>query len=156
MAERVIEAWRLVKARWAATAFSGEGARRAGGRWGSVGTPLVYTSGSLALAELEILVNLPSERLLGSYVAFRVRFGDALLEGLPPAELPADWRRDPAPRSTRAIGDRWVREGRSLVLAVPSAVVPVESNYLVNPEHPEVERLEIAGPFDPLLDPRLR
>jgi RES domain-containing protein len=151
----MIEAWRLVKAKWAESAFSGEGARVAGGRWGSVGTPLVYTSESLALAELEVLVNLPTERLLGSYVAFRVRFDEGLVEELRAEALPEDWRRSPAPRSTQAVGDRWVREGRSLVLRVPSAVVPAESNYLLNPAHRDGGRLEVEGPLDPLLDPRL-
>ncbi len=152
----MIEAWRLVKAKHTDTAFSGEGARRAGGRWGSVGTALVYTSESLALAELEILVNLPTDRLLASYVAFRVRFETALVEELAAASLPANWRHDPAPRSAQEIGDTWVREERSLVLRVPSAVVPSESNYLLNPLHPGAEHLEIAGLVDPLLDPRLR
>ncbi len=151
----MIEAWRLVKAKHAETAFSGEGARLAGGRWGSVGTALVYMSASLSLAELEVLVNLPTDRLLASYAAFRVRFGSGFVEVLSAASLPANWRHDPAPQSTKAIGDTWVREGRSLVLRVPSAVVPSEWNYLLNPAHPDAEQLEVSGPLDPLLDPLL-
>lgn len=152
----MIEAWRLIKAKHAESAFTGEGARLYGGRWGSAGTAIVYTAGSLALAQLEILVNLPTEKLLGAYVAFRLRFDEALVEVLPPEELPAAWRRDPVPQSAKNIGDRWVSEAHSLVLKVPSAVVPPESNYLVNPNHPGFERLEITGPIDPLIDPRLR
>ena len=151
----MIETWRLVKARHADSAFSGEGARLYGGRWGSVGTALVYTAQSLALAELEILVNLPTEKLLETYVAFRLGFDEAFVETLPLEELPAAWRRDPAPQSVKNIGDRWTREARSLALKVPSAVVPSESNYLINPNHPDFERLEITGPMDPLIDPRL-
>lgn len=151
----MVDAWRLVKPKWAGSAFDGEGARIAGGRWNAPGTAMVYTSGSLALAEIEVLVNLPSARLLGSYIAFRVRFDESLVETVPPATLPPDWRRDPAPDSAKAYGDRWVREGRSLVLRVPSAVVPAEPNYLVNPAHADAGRLEIVGPLDPLLDPRL-
>lgn len=151
----MIEAWRLVKSRYAESAFSGEGARRYGGRWGSVGTAMVYASESLALAQLEILVNLPTERLLETYVAFRLCFDEGLASVLPPSALPADWRRDPAPQSVKNIGDQWVREVRSAVLEVPSAVVPSESNYLVNPNHVDFERLEITGPMDSLIDPRL-
>lgn len=151
----MVTAWRLVKPKWAGSAFDGEGARIAGGRWNAPGTAMVYTSGSLALAEIEVLVNLPTPRLIGSYVAFRVRFGEDAVETVPPTSLPPDWRRDPAPNSAKAFGNRWVREGRSVVLRVPSAVVPAEPNYLVNPAHPDVGRLEIEGPFDPLLDPRL-
>ena len=152
----MIDAWRLVKARYAESAFTGEGARRYGGRFNSVGTAVVYTAESLALAELEILVNLPSERLLETYVAFRLGIEAALVEALPPDRLPVDWRREPAPQSVKRIGDAWVRSGRSMVLRVPSAVVPSESNYLINPSHPDFERLEIAGPIDPLIDSRLR
>lgn len=151
-----VEAWRLVKARWADTAFTGEGARIGGGRWNSPGVPVVYLAGSLALAELEVLVNLADARLIGSYVAFRVRIPERVIEGVAPASLPADWRRDPAPRSARAVGDRWVAEERSAVLRIPSAVVPAEPNYLVNPAHPDAGALEVEGPFDPLLDPRLQ
>lgn len=150
-----VEAWRLVKPRWAASAFDGEGARIAGGRWNTPGTAVVYTSGSLALAEIEVLVNLPTPRLIGAYVAFRVRFDAGMVETALPVSLPANWRQDPAPTSAKAFGDRWARERRSLALRVPSAVVPAESNYLLNPSHPDAASLVIEGPFDPLLDPRL-
>jgi RES domain-containing protein len=52
------------------------------------------------------------------------------------------------------LGDAWVREERSLVLKVPSAVVPSEYNYLINPNHPDARRLEVSPPFDPQIDPR--
>lgn len=152
----MIEAWRLVKARYASSAFTGDGARRYGGRFNSVGTAVIYTAGSLALAELEILVNLPSERLLATYVAFRLVIEDSLVETLDSDRLPHDWRRNPAPRSVRRIGDEWTRSKRSLVLQVPSAVVPREPNYLINPDHPDFERLVISDPIDPLIDPRLQ
>ena len=151
-----VVAWRLVKAEWADTAFSGEGARLGGGRWNSPGVPVVYLAGTLELAELEVLVNLAAPELLGSYVAFRVTVPAGLVETLESSALPADWRRDPAPRSAKQLGDRWVREGRGVVLRVPSAVVPSSPNYLVNPAHPATGRLGVEGPFDPLLDPRLR
>lgn len=150
----MISAWRIVKEKYADAAFSGEGARQAGGRFNSVGVPVVYTSSSLALAQLEILVNLPTERLLSSYVAFRVRFDETLVQ--PVGDLPANWRQNPAPRSVKTVGDRWVASERSLVLRVPSAVVPAERNYLINPRHPDVDKLEIEGPFDPQIDPRLQ
>lgn len=152
----MVESWRIVKARYAEEAFSGEGARRAGGRFNSPGTAVIYTASSLALAELEILVNLPTPRLLGSYVAFRVSIPDEHVETLDPADLPENWRADPAPRAVKTVGDRWVRAGRSLVLAVPSAVVPAERNYLLNPRPAAFEALTIDGPFNPEIDPRLR
>ena len=151
----MIEAWRLVKASYVASAFDGEGARRYGGRFNNVGTAVVYAAESLALAQLEILVNLPTEQLLATYAAFRLRFDEALIEVWPVDELPANWRDNPAPQSTKNIGDRWVQVAQSLVLAVPSAVVPAESNFLINPNHPDFSRLELTGPMDPQMDPRL-
>jgi len=149
----MVAAWRVVKEKWAETAFSGEGARLGGGRFNSAELALVYTSESLALSELEILVNLPTDRLLGSYVCFRVGIPEDQLEAC--NDLPSDWRTDPAPETTKALGDRWIQEKRSLALKVPSAVVPSEHNYLINPAHSQFDRLQIEGPFDPNLDTRL-
>lgn len=150
----MIEAWRLVKPKYA-DALNGEGARLYGGRFNSVGTAVVYAAESLALAELEILVNLPTEKLLESYVAFRLRFDASLVEKQLLDELPTAWRQSPAPKPVKIIGDRWVRSGRSLALEIPSAVVPSESNYLINPKHPDVQYLQVLGPIDPQIDPRL-
>jgi len=151
----VVTVWRLVQEKYADTAFSGEGSRRAGGRFNHPGTPVVYTSESLALAELEVLVNLPTDRLLASYVAFRANIPEADVETLDPDRLPSNWRDAPAPLSIRAIGEDWIAAGVSVALRVPSAVVPAEKNVLLNPNHPGMERIEISGPFDPEVDDRL-
>lgn len=152
----MIQAWRVVKEQYADDAFSGEGARLAGGRFNSPGIAVVYTASSLALAELEILVNLPTARLLESYVAFRVYFDASLLQALQDADLPAHWRTDPAPQAVKQIGDQWVQNAESAVLSVPSAVVPAERNYVLNPAHPDFDEIVIEGPFDPGIDPRLQ
>jgi len=152
----MIQAWRIVKKQYAADAFSGEGARLAGGRFNSPGIAVVYTASSLALAELEILVNLPTERLLERYIAFRVRFDTSLLHVLRDADLPPNWRTDPAPRAVKQIGDQWVQKAQSVVLSVPSAVVPAERNYVLNPAHADFDTIVIEGPLDPGIDPRLR
>lgn len=139
-----LTAWRIVKARFAASAFDGEGARLYGGRWNSPGTALVYTAESRALAMLETLVHLPATALLGLFVCIPVRFDPRLVSVLPAGELPADWQREPAPESTRRLGDEWVCSQRSAVWQVPSAVVPRESHFLFNPAHPEFARLAIG------------
>lgn len=150
-----MQVWRLVKEKHTDSAFSGEGARRAGGRFNSPGRPVVYTSASLALAELEILVNLPTDRLLASYVAFRAHVPDPHVMTLDRAALPENWRKNPAPQSVRALGDEWLRAKSTLALRVPSAVVPREHNVLINPEHPDFGDVTIEGPVDPALDDRL-
>jgi len=149
-------AWRLVKASLAAQAFTGEGARLYGARWSSPGVAVVYLSESLALAALEILVHLQSRDVLASYVAFRVEMdGRRLARAIDPARLPPDWRAWPAPPGLRTIGDEWARRRRSLILEVPSAVVPQERNYVVNPAHPEFRSLIISAPQPFTFDTRL-
>ncbi|MBX3148335.1 MAG: RES family NAD+ phosphorylase [Gemmatimonadales bacterium] len=148
-------AWRIVKSKYAASALDGEGARRAGGRWTSVGRRAVYTSSSVALATLEILVHLESPRLLAAYTLFEVRFPDQLVTKLDPRSLPPEWTNYPAPVSLAAIGDRWLDSAASAVLRVPSAVVGLEFNYVLNPEHRDYRKVSI-GPAQPFrVDPRL-
>jgi len=144
-----------VKKKWASSAFSGEGARLYGGRWTSPGVPVVYTAGSLALAQLEVLVHLPTDQLLKSYVAFQAALPEDCIDVYPPEDLPASWRSNPAPESAKQVGDLWVKENRSAVLQVPSAVVPLEPCYLLNPHHKDFSQIQISGPFDPGIDERL-
>jgi RES domain-containing protein len=147
-------AWRLTKARYLATAWDGEGARRVGGRWNSPGTAVVYVSATLSLALVETLVHLPSG-VLPAYAAVPVEFDESLVETLRSSDLPSVWRSQPAPSETRAIGDAWARSARSALLCVPSVVVPAEFNYIVNPRHPDFGRIRIGTampfPFDPRL-----
>jgi RES domain-containing protein len=151
----VTRAWRLTKTKHLATAWDGEGARRSGGRWNSAGTAVVYTSGSLALALVETLVHLPAG-LLPAYTALPIEFDDGLVIALSDADLPRDWRTQPAPASTKALGDRWVADRRSALLRVPSVVVPTEFNYLVNPLHPDAAQVSKGPPMPFPFDPRLR
>jgi RES domain-containing protein len=138
--------WRVVKGKYAANAFSGEGALKFGGRWNSIGTPLVYTSGSLSLATLEILTGGISIPLLGRYVKFPVDFDASFVESIAVAGLPKEWTNYPPSVRTQKIGDTWVKELRSVVLKVPSVVIKEEFNYLVNPVHPDFKRISIGKP----------
>lgn len=148
-------AWRIVKTRLAAQAFDGEGARLYGGRWNSVGVRMVYTAGSLSLAVLEILVHLENTDILPAYSVCAVRFDSVLVKSLDRTQLPINWRDNPSPLELLAIGDAWVAAGSSAVLEVPSAVIESESNYLINPKHPDFVSL-IVEPCQPFtFDPRL-
>jgi RES domain-containing protein len=147
------ETWRIVKERHAATAFSGEGAAKTGGRWNSRGIAMVYTSCTKSLATLENLVHL-NPPVLFKYVAIRAKFDDAIVETFPFRNLPADWRIEPPPSSTKIIGDTWVRQARSAVLALPS-VITGELNHLVNPAHPDFKKISLGKPETFIFDPRL-
>jgi len=75
---------------------------------------------------------------------------------VPPAELPASWRSYPPPEALADLGTRWARELKSPVLAVPSAVIPQELNYLLNPLHADCKRVRAGKPEAFRFDPRLR
>jgi RES domain-containing protein len=148
-----ITAWRIVLAKRATSAFSGEGARLNGGRWNNKGTAMVYTAGSISLASMEILVNLPSPMLLARFVRIPVEFDEALVNEV--RDLPSGWQRRPAGPKTKTIGDRWAAERRSAVLKVPSVVIPEEFNYLLNPSHPDWDKIHLKAPAIYHFDPRL-
>jgi RES domain-containing protein len=83
-------------------------------------------------------------------------FPEDLVEELEVEDLPEGWNAHPTSVRTQRIGDEWAQSGSSLVLAVPSVVVPLERNFLINPDHPEVNRVEAGEPRPLPLDPRLR
>jgi RES domain-containing protein len=74
---------------------------------------------------------------------------------LPAERLPVNWRAFPAPIATKEIGDRWFHEKRSRVVAIPSAISPADTNFLINPEHRDFKRIRIAPPIDYEFDSRL-
>jgi RES domain-containing protein len=148
--------WRIVKTSYADGAFDGEGARLYGGRWNSPGVRMVYTSESLALAALEMLTHLGKSDLLASYSRCAVHFEDALITSLNRSLLPDNWRTYPAPPELQLIGDAWVADGTSVVLEVPSVLIETESNYLLNPLHPDFGSLTIEHLEPFVFDPRLK
>jgi len=147
-------AWRIVKAAHAATAFDGEGAFRFGGRWNSPGTRVVYCSANLSLAALENLVHL-NPPVPFKYAAIGLEFDARVVETVDAESLPVDWTSEPPPPSTMEIGDRWVKGGRSAVLEIPSAIIPGESNFLLNPSHRDFRRITLRKPVAFSFDPRL-
>ena len=149
-------AWRVEKKKWLAAAKSGDGARTAGGRWNSPGVNLIYASEHLSLALLEILVHAPlaSQRTVARARA-KITIPDTAIEQMTPKLLPAGFGPDLGYAATQAIGDRWIREQRSAALVVPSAIVPVEHNILLNPAHPDFSKCGWSRFEDIQLDPRL-
>lgn len=150
----MLTVWRLVTARFAKSAFTGEGARLYGGRWNRKGVALVYTSASQSLAMLEMLVQ--DEPLRAQYVAIDVRIPKAVtIDRIKVEDLPADWRDVTAREKLQLMGTQWAARQSAAVLAVPSAVVPSEFNYLLNPLHPDFRKIRIGRPQRVRTDPRL-
>jgi len=152
----MLSAYRIVHQRHAATAFSGEGARLYGGRWNNKGTAMVYTSGSLSLATLELLVHLDSHLILQEhYVYFKVEIPKELCVTYPKAQLPPYWNGAVANAETRAVGDHWYSCGKIAVLEVPSVISPEEPNFLLNPHHLDFSKIRIHPAQRFHFDPRL-
>ena len=147
-----ILSYRILKRRFVGSAFSGEGARRYGGRWNSTGVAVVYTSSVISLAILEWRANL-SQWPAPPSVIIEIEFAATMVWS--PTKLPAGWKRWPYPKTNAAVGDNWVRSGRSAVLELPSAVVPEEFNYVLNPAHPDFGKISIGKPRVFKADPRL-
>jgi len=140
--------WRLVTRRFADTAFSGEGARLYGGRWNRKGISMVYTAGSQSLAMLEMLVQ--DEPLRANYMMIAANLPDTLsIEHIDATQLHTDWRAPATRQQLQTIGSDWATRRTSPVLAVPSAVIPAETNYLIHPAHPAFVEIGIgiAQPF---------
>lgn len=146
--------WRITTARFASTAFSGEGARRYGGRWNPKGWEVVYTAESQSLALLELMVQ--DDPLRAHYVLIPAHLPSGLPETRIDAEqLPGDWRTIGARDVLHAIGQAWLQDMQTAVLNVPSAVVPAERNYLLNPRHPDFARITLGEPQSLQTDTRL-
>lgn len=148
-------AWRIAKKKFESSAFDGEGARLFGGRWNSIGYRMVYTASSQSLAALEIMVHVSRPALLQKYVALGIEIPSNFIETTDPKKLSKDWLASPPPTKLQEIGDKWVRNGSSVVLAVPSAVIPGEINFLLNPAHADFATLLTAKPVRFEFDKRL-
>jgi RES domain-containing protein len=119
------------------------------------GVRVEYGSSSSALAVLEVLVHLENPAPLPAYSMVIASVPDDSIEEYDVRALPVNWSTSPVPPEIQAIGDEWVRSGRSLALRVPSAVVPHATNLLINPEHPDFARVSVESTDPFTFDPRL-
>lgn len=150
----MITAWRITKARHTAHAFDGEGARLAGGRWTSPGLRVVYTAENAALAALEVLVHLDVS-IRPAYALIPCTFPQKLVLRLDRGRLPEAWRSYPAPAALARLGDAWIKSAASAVLDVPSVVIDMQSNFLLNPAHPAFAAVRVGQPVPFDFDARL-
>lgn len=154
-----VTAYRLVRRARVKDAFTGEGSRLYGGRWTPKGLPAVYCSQHLSLCVLEFRVNQDRFVAREGYRFFTITFPPRLIESVSLTAAPRGWNRprlssirlSPAQR----LGGAWLKEQRSAVLQVPSAVLPEESNFIFNPLHPDFASIQIGPPVSMRLDARL-
>ena len=148
--------WRLTPASREQAALTGDGGLFGSARWHRQGVRIVYTSATLSLAALEVLVRASRWRELPDLVALEIDVPDRIdLRTIQVAGLEDGWR-DPSPSAkTQELGMRWLGSGKTAVLAVPSAIIPGEQNFLLNPAHPDFDRIRVAGRERFSFDPRL-
>ena len=131
--------------------FSGKGAELYGGRWNSKGVAMLYTSQSRALAFAEVAIHIPVGIVPKDYFLISISVSDtADILKLVETDMPPDWRSNPHSNSTQKIGDQFIVEKKYLILRVPSAVVPGDFNFLINPNHPQIQEVVIDNvePFE--------
>lgn len=141
-----------------ASDLSGKGAGLAGGRWNSKGVDVLYTAESIALCMLEFAAHIPLGLAPPNFFLIRIEIPDNLLSLMQvkvPAELPSGWRVYPYRQEVQRIGDKFISDNESLVLKVPSALVPESSNYLINPRHKSFGKIRIKAKDKIDIDRRL-
>jgi RES domain-containing protein len=135
--------WRIARRPYALDRV-GTGARQDGGRWNLPGTAVLYAGRSIGIAALEKFVHLAGVAP-PDLVLVRIQLPDNCSSEQPPlATLPRDWDAVPVAPASMQFGTAWAQANRSLVLYVPSALVPEEGNAVVNPNHPEFASVTIA------------
>jgi RES domain-containing protein len=125
------------------TDVSGEGAKRFGGRWNSKGIPVLYTSAAISLSLLELLVHSASYDELKSKRLVTIETPEKLLENLPSNKLKKKWQTDIG--YCRFIGDSFLLEKKSLLMKIPSAIIPEEYNVLINPLHSDFKKISVKS-----------
>jgi RES domain-containing protein len=134
--------------------LKGSGGLRASGRWHTAGRPIVYLAESPAGAMIEVCVHTASNNIPPAITMLQIEGPDIECSTVQLEELQDDWVENV--EITRAIGDRWLAEGSTVLLRVPSAIVPSTFNVLFNPVHPRAREFEITHVYVYPFDVRLK
>ena len=148
-----MQVWRICKRKHLDSAFSGIGGLYAPARWTPQGFNVVYTAESLALASLVGFVHTESDRI--PLVAIRAFLSDDIAMTVVDVDsLPENWQSIAAYSVLQKIGKQWLQKQETAVLKVPSSIVPVEFNYLLNPQHPDLQ-VSLEPPLEFKFDDRM-
>jgi RES domain-containing protein len=147
-----MEVYRITLSKWA-DKLVGSGYPA---RWNSKGKFMVYAASSRALATLENLVHRSGEGLNKNFKVIIINIPKELkVKSIRQSTLDSNWTRFNRVSETRLIGDQWLEDNSSAVMKVPSAIIPDESNYLLNPAHPDFQKISIVKREPFVFDSRL-
>ncbi len=147
-------AYRITKKKWIKD-LSGTGAKLTGGRWNPKGFPVLYCASTSSLAILEKLVHVDFDLLPDDLFIAELEIPENSIEELTLKNLPKHWNKYPGPDSLRSLGKKWLMENKYLILKVPSAVNPNETNYLINVDHSDADKIKIIKTYPFEIDNRL-
>ena len=147
--------YRIERTRYA-NDLTGEGARLNGGRWNHKLTACIYTSASRALAILEYTVNVNIDDIPRALSISAINIPQKSILELSIADLPGDWRAAPAPTSAKDFGTQLLRKAEFAAIKIPSAVIPEEYNFLLNPAHRDSADFSIVNVRDFINDVRIK
>jgi RES domain-containing protein len=133
--------------------LSGEGAKLFGGRWNSAGSRALYTSEHISLCILEILVRANKQTSPDAYTIISIELPENSFSEIKLKNLKTDWQFHL--EYSQYIGDQFLESKKALMLKVPSAIVPQEHNFLINPLHKDFEKVKITSSELLNLDKRL-
>jgi len=142
--------WRISRHR----DLSGAGGLSVPGRWHHAGQPVLYLAGSPAAALLEVCVHTSANDIPPEFTLLKIEGPDVIFPGIRIDDLPKDWRA--RPDLTRDLGTAWLRRRKSVLLEVPSAIVPETANLLFNPLHPDSANFHIVAEFAYPFDIRIK
>lgn len=156
-----VRLWRIATeaAEYKALDASGTGAKLTGGRWNHRGVAVVYASPSIALAALETIVHLNAGALPLNRYLIRIDVPERIWDSrvaIDKDNAPGGWDAEPAGLSSLEFGDEWVHANVSALLCVPSVVIPMEQNVLINPAHPDASELTFINTGKFVFDERIR
>ena len=132
----------------------GIGGLQASGRWHYAGQPIVYLAGTPASALLEVCVHTSANDIPPEFTLLKIEGPDIDIPSLKEDDLPEDWRIKL--EVTRDLGTAWIEKNQSVLLCVPSVIVPETMNFLFNPSHIQAKHLRITSAFSYPFDPRLK
>ncbi|MGB8421335.1 RES family NAD+ phosphorylase [Paraburkholderia sp.] len=153
--------WRIATDTPAYTAddATGEGARLSGGRWNRKGTPMLYCASSISLACLETIIHLGAGEMPLNRYLVEVNVPIGLWKNRKAFDhytAPVGWDALPVGKASLDAGDAWIASNKSLLLVVPSVIVPEDRNVLINPLHPDAGELQFKKIRKWLYDGRIK